>query len=168
MIRGRPGLGDTVTPPDPLRSAAVLLCLLCLSALTAASGLRFQPGPWYAALAKPAWTPPNWLFGPVWTVLYAAMAVAAWLVWRRTGVASPALAFYGLQLLLNGLWSWLFFGLHRPGLGMAEIGALVAAVAVTAGLFFRVSVPAGWLMVPYLAWVAFAAALNWALWRLNP
>lgn len=150
-----------------LRSAAVLVAFLLLSASAALGGVFFRPGDWYGTLAKPAWTPPGAIFGPVWTLLYAAMAVAAWLVWRRKGFANGAMAFWIIQLGLNAAWSWLFFGLHRPDLALVDILALAAAVALTAGLFLRASAPAGWLMVPYFLWVAFAAALNTAIWRLN-
>jgi len=132
-------------------------------------GSRFQPGEWYAQLAKPSWTPPNWLFGPVWSALYVMMALAAWLVWRQDGcrrAAVPLTAFV-LQLVLNAAWTWLFFGLHRPALAFAEIVLLWLAIAATLVLFWRRNAIAGVLMAPYLAWVSYAAALNLALWRLN-
>jgi len=122
---------------------------------------------WYPALAKPSWTPPSWLFGPVWTVLYAMMAVAAWLVWKRAGWNS-ALLLFAVQLALNGLWSPVFFGLHRPDWGFAVIVALWLAIAGTAAAFWKTSMPAGVLFLPYLAWVSYATVLNFALWRLNP
>jgi benzodiazapine receptor len=127
-------------------------------------------GPWYIALRKPPWTPPNRVFGPVWTVLYAAMAVAAWLVWRRRGLVGVGLplALFALQLALNLAWTGLFFALRRPGLAFGEIGLLWAAILATQGAFGRVSRVAGLLLIPYLAWVTFAAALNLAIWRLNP
>lgn len=150
------------------RGIAGLGGFLLASALVAISGAAFSPGAWYAALAKPAWTPPSWLFGPVWTVLYVAMAVAAWRVWRRGGFAGApvALGLYVAQLALNALWSWLFFGLHRIDLGLADLLTLVVAVAATAAAFRRHDAVAAFLMLPYLAWVAFAAALNLAIWRL--
>ena len=123
-------------------------------------------GDWYGTLRKPSWTPPGWLFGPVWTVLYASMATAAWMVWRRVGWGR-ATAAYGVQLALNAGWSVLFFGLRQPGWAAAEIIALWLAIAVTIALFARESKAAAWLLVPYLAWVTFAAALNVAIWRLN-
>jgi tryptophan-rich sensory protein len=125
---------------------------------------------WYATLRRPDWAPPDRVFGPVWTTLYIAMAVAAWLVWRRLrlpGAAVP-LALFGAQLALNLAWSAIFFGLRSPGGAFLEIIALWAAVLATLVAFWRVSRPAGWLFVPYLLWVTYAAALNFAIWRLNP
>lgn len=141
--------------------------VLCLA--VAAFGGLFRPGEWYAQLQKPAWTPPNWLFGPVWTVLYTLMAVAAWLVWQQGGWAAQrwALGAFLLQLLFNGLWSPLFFGLRKPGLAFADIGLLWLALLATLILFWKVRPLAGALLVPYLVWVTFAAALNFTLWRLN-
>jgi tryptophan-rich sensory protein len=126
-------------------------------------------GGWYYQIAKPSWTPPSWLFGPVWTVLYLAMAVAGWLVWRRGGWAAHrgALTLFLVQLTLNAIWSGLFFGLHSPGLAMIEILLLWIAILLTARAFFRVSPLAGWLLVPYLLWVSFASVLNFAVWQLN-
>jgi tryptophan-rich sensory protein len=121
---------------------------------------------WYPTIAKPAWTPPSWLFGPVWTILYAMMGVAAWLVWRRVGW-SGALVWFGVQLALNATWSPVFFGLHRIGLALVNIGLLWLAIARTTIAFWRVMPMAGWLFVPYLAWVSFATALNFAIWQLN-
>jgi len=138
--------------------------VLCFGA--AAVGARFRPGEWYAALRKPSWTPPSWLFAPVWTLLYAMMAVAAWLVWRQTGLSSEV-GLFVVQLALNAAWSWLFFGLHRPGLAFADIVALWVAILGTLAAFWAVRPLAGWLLVPYLAWVSFASALNAAVWRLN-
>lgn len=124
---------------------------------------------WYPGLAKPSWNPPSWVFGPVWSVLYAAMAVAAWLVWRRGGgAARVALAVFGVQLALNVAWSGLFFALRSPGLAFAELIVLWIAIAATLVLFARWNRLAGALFVPYLAWVTFAGALNFAIWRLNP
>jgi benzodiazapine receptor len=127
--------------------------------------------PWYASLAKPSWNPPNWVFGPVWTVLYTLMGIAAWLVWRRGGPGGVPtmipLSFYVLQLLLNALWSWLFFGWHRTGLAFADILLLWLAILVTILSFRRVSLTAAALLVPYLLWVSFATTLNGAIAWLN-
>lgn len=133
------------------------------------TGILFPPGPWYASLAKPAWTPPNWLFGPAWTFLYASMGVAAFLVWRSAGWrrGRGALRFFLLQLGLNAAWTPLFFGLHAMGWALAAIVLLLAAAAATAAAFHRVRPVAACLLLPYLAWLAYAAALNAALWRLN-
>jgi len=138
--------------------------------LAALTGVRFPPGPWYERLNKPAWRPPNWLFAPVWTVLYVMMAVAGWLVWRQAGFAGAgvALIVYALQLILNAAWTPLFFGLRRPDLGLVDIVLLWLSIVAAIALFFPISVVAALLLVPYLAWVAFAGALNFALWRLNP
>jgi translocator protein len=146
-----------------------LIAWLLLVALAAWFGSQFAPGAWYQALEKPPWTPPGWLFGPVWTILYAMMGVAAWLVWRERGFsgAPAALGLFLLQLVLNAAWSWLFFGLRRPDLAALEILILWAAIAATIVAFWRVRPLAGWLLVPYLLWVSFAAALNVAIWRLN-
>ncbi|QCO97084.1 tryptophan-rich sensory protein [Arthrobacter sp. 24S4-2] len=123
---------------------------------------------WYVAADKAPWSPPNWVFGPVWTVLYAAMAVAAWLVWRRRAERStPALVAYGIQLLLNLLWTPVFFGLYPVmgtaalWLGLAIIIALILAVTVTVLYFGPISRAAGLLLLPYVSWLVFAASLNW-------
>jgi translocator protein len=132
-------------------------------------GSRYMPGAWYEGLAKPAWTPPNAVFAPVWTVLYLLMAVAAWLVWRRAGFAGAglALSLFIAQLGLNALWSYLFFGAHRPGLALAEVVTLWLTILLVTILFWREARPAGALMLPYVVWVGFASCLNLALWWLN-
>jgi len=129
-----------------------------------------QAGPFYARLVRPDWAPPPAIFGPVWTVLYALMGIAAWLVWRVGGfrAARAALILFLLQLALNALWSWLFFGWHRGGLALAEVLLLWAAILATQIAFWRIRPLAGALLVPYFLWVGFAAALNYSLWRLNP
>lgn len=125
---------------------------------------------WYARLNRPAWTPPNWVFGPVWSALYLLMGIAAWLVWRRVGLAAGALplCLFIIQLVLNTVWSLLFFGLHRPDLAFGEIIVLWLAIFTTMVTFWRVVPLGGALLLPYLLWVGFAAALNLAIWRLNP
>ncbi len=146
-----------------------LIFWLGLSLTAGWVGSRFLPGPWYEALAKPSWTPPNAVFGPVWTVLYVLMGVAAWLVWQRVGFsgAPRALGLFGVQLVLNALWSYLFFGLQRPGIACLDITLLWLAILATAIAFWQVRPMAGVLLVPYLCWVGFASALNFELWRLN-
>ncbi len=125
-------------------------------------------GGWYASLSKPSWTPPNAVFGPVWSALYLLMGIAAWLVWRSAGAAAAlALSLFGIQLVLNVGWSALFFGLQSPGAGFAEICLLWLAIAATTIAFSRVSAPAAYLMLPYAVWVTFAAILNFAIWRMN-
>lgn len=151
--------------------AAALAGFLAASFLVAALGgfsTVSNVDGWYATADKAPWSPPNWLFGPVWTVLYAAMAVAAWLVWRkRTSRTGPALAAYAVQLSLNLAWTPVFFGLY-PVLGtaalwlaLAVILALVAAVTVTVLYFGPISRTAGLLLLPYVAWLVFACTLNW-------
>ncbi|HEX8746647.1 MAG TPA: TspO/MBR family protein [Pyrinomonadaceae bacterium] len=126
-------------------------------------------GGWYARIEKPSWTPPNWVFGPVWSVLYLMMAVAAWLVWKEKGFAGAAapLALFGAQLVFNALWSILFFGMHRMGLALLDIILLWSAILATLLSFWRVSPAAGALMIPYLLWVTYASALNYSIWRVN-
>lgn len=122
----------------------------------------------YGKLAQPSWAPPSYLFGPVWTVLYVVMAVAAWLIWRanpRWG--NPAIIAYGVQLALNLLWSPLFFGLGWRGLALVDILLLDIAVAVTIALFWKINRIAAVMLVPYFGWVLFATALNYAVWSLN-
>ena len=152
-----------------MKTYAILALFLVLSFGAAAVGGLFQAGEWYAGLSKPSWTPPNWVFGPVWTVLYVLIGVSGWLLWRRTGWAEGrlALSLYGLQLVLNAAWPWLYFGLHRAGLAFAEIVLLWLAILETTVVFWRSSRPAAYLLIPYLGWVGFAAVLNFALWRMN-
>jgi translocator protein len=149
-------------------AAAVLLPLGvgALGGLATSTSVRT----WYPNLVRPSFAPPSWLFGPVWTTLYVMMGVASWLVWRE-GFTKPevrsALALYGVQLAFNLAWSWLFFGLRQPLLALIDIVVLLALVALTVGRFAPVSRTAAGLMLPYLVWVAFAAALNGAFWWLN-
>ena len=126
-------------------------------------------GTWYAELRKPSFNPPNWIFAPVWSTLYLLMALSAWLVWRRAGWTGArfALALFFGQLALNVAWSGLFFALRRPGMALVEIVFLLGAIVATALAFRSVSGLAFWLMVPYTVWVAFAALLNFKIWRLN-
>ncbi|HEX5398105.1 MAG TPA: TspO/MBR family protein [Verrucomicrobiae bacterium] len=160
-------------PPDksfvPVRRWLALPGWLAFSFTAATMGVLFMPGAWYASLNKPAWNPPGWVFGPVWTVLYTMMAVAAWLVWKRGGFIAQRrpLTLFLVQLALNAAWTPLFFGLHRTGAAFAEIVLLWLAIAATLVSFRTVSHVAAWLLAPYLAWVSFAAALTFALWRLN-
>jgi len=124
---------------------------------------------WYPRLLKPPGTPPSWVFAPVWSILYLLMATAAWLVWRQPiheGVRL-ALALFVAQLILNGLWSFVFFGLRRPGAALIEIVVLLATIAVTAMRFAEFSSLALWLMTPYAAWVLYASYLNFGIWLLN-
>lgn len=122
---------------------------------------------WYAGLNHPGIAPPNWVFAPVWTTLYIVMAIAAWRVWKVTGLRSAAMAAFAIQLALNFAWSAIFFGLHQIGGALAEILVLDLAILVTVILFFRRDWLAGLLMLPYLAWVLFATLLTYAFWGLN-
>ena len=129
-----------------------------------------QAGPFYAQLVRPDWAPPPDVFGPVWTVLYALMGIAAWLVWRVGGfrAARTALTLFLVQLVVNALWSWLFFGWHLGGAAFADIVLLWVLVIATLVAFWRVRPVAGMLLIPYLLWVSFASALNYSVWQLNP
>jgi benzodiazapine receptor len=126
---------------------------------------------WYAALEKPFFTPPNWLFAPAWITLYLLMAIAAFIIWRK-GLGKrevrAALIIFLVQLVLNALWSVVFFGLQSPFWGIVVIIALWVAILLTIIRFFRLSTVAGALLVPYIVWVSFASALNIAIWVLNP
>ena len=141
--------------------------LLCFAA--ALPGAWSMPGEWYAGLNKPSWTPPGWLIGRVWSVLYTMMAVSVWLVWIKGGLAAQRrpLGIFGFQLALNAIWTPLFFGLRRPDLAFAEILLLWAAIVWSIAAFHRVDRLAAALLWPYLAWVSFAAVLNGTLWRMN-
>jgi translocator protein len=152
-----------------LRTWLGLAGWLLVSFSAAWFGGRFTAVDWYLALERPAWSPPPWLFGPVWGVLYLLIAVAAWLVWKRYGFAGApvALALFLVQHVLNAAWSWIFFGLREPGWALLEILVLWALIAATTAAFWRRRPLAGALLAPYLLWVAFAAALNFEIWRLN-
>ncbi|NLP05005.1 tryptophan-rich sensory protein [Candidatus Fermentibacteria bacterium] len=149
--------------------AAGLAVSMAVTFSAALIGSSFPVDEWYAGLAKPSWNPPGWVFGPVWIVLYILMAAAAWLVWRKAGFRGAALPLllYLLQLVLNAAWSWFFFDEHRIGMALADIVALLALIVIVALLFRRILPLAGWFMVPYISWVAFAALLNFTLWKLN-
>ena len=135
-----PPIAATAVPISATRSAFALAAWLALSFAAAAMGGFFLPGEWYARLQKPAWNPPNWLFGPVWAALYTTMAIAAWLVWKRGGFPAQrtALSFFLAQLLFNALWSPLFFGMHHPGLAFADIALLWLALLCTVAAFWKV------------------------------
>lgn len=147
-----------------------LLVFIALNAAAAFSGAFFRPGAWYKQLDKPPWCPPDWLFGPAWTVLYTTIAVSGWLVWRTGGLEGPAwaaLAIYGVQLVLNAGWSAVFFGMQRPGLALLELIVFWLSILATIIAFHGVYPPAAYLLLPYLAWVSFAGVLNYSLWRRN-
>lgn len=144
----------------PLFLAAVVVVALIG---TSATG---DAGAFYRALERPVWAPPSWLFGPAWTVLYVMIAVAGWLVYSKAGW-DRALGVYGIQLVLNAAWTPLFFGADQFGLAFAEIVLLWLAIVATIVLFRRISRPAALLLLPYLAWVTYAGALNFAVWQMN-
>ena len=146
-----------------------LLPFLAACFVVALSGAVFRPGDWYEGLAKPRWRPPNWLFGPAWTVLYICIAVSGWLVWRQVGFfgAPAAMAIYAVQLLLNAGWSACSFGLRRLDWAFGELVLLWLSIAATIAAFAPISTAAALLLVPYLAWVSFAGALNYTLWDMN-
>ena len=144
--------------------------LLCL-AVSGLGGLATSTsvGTWYQTLAKPPFNPPDWIFAPVWTSLYILMAISGWRIWRlpRSLARKHALVAFGIQLTLNLLWSFLFFGMRNIGLGLSEIVLLLGSIIVTTSLFWRLDRPAGVLFLPYVAWVSFATVLNASLWLLN-
>jgi len=147
-----------------------LLVFIAMNFAAAFSGAFFRPGTWYRQLRKPSWQPPDWLFGPVWTVLYGMIAVAGWRVYETAGLdaGAVALAVYLVQLLLNAGWSALFFGLRRPDLALVEVVAFWGAILATVLVFYPIDALAAYLLLPYLAWVSFATVLNFTIWRLNP
>jgi tryptophan-rich sensory protein len=145
--------------------AAITFVAAALAALASTAAPAF-----YAELLRPGWAPPAWLFGPVWTTLYLLMALAAWLVWRRNGFrgARWGLALFLAQLAANALWSWLFFAWHRGAWAFADIVILWAVIVATIAAFATASRVAALLLAPYLAWVSFACALSYSVWKLNP
>ncbi|WP_395661202.1 TspO/MBR family protein [Aestuariivirga sp.] len=161
----------TAAAPVPRRNSWLVLAGFIVLCLTTGGigGFATQPSidGWYRLIAKPWWTPPDWVFGPVWTLLYIMIAVAAWLVWKTGDRVRPAMVLFGVQLALNLLWSLLFFGARSPGMALVEVVFLWSAVLFTMLAFFGRQTTAGWLFVPYLAWVSFAAVLNFAIWSMN-
>lgn len=133
-----------------------LVVFFLIVTLVASSGAVFKPGDWYRTLAKPAWTPPDWVFPLGWALLYALIAVSGWRVWER------------LQLALNAAWSAIFFGLKRPDWAFADVACLWLAILANILVFRQIDPLVAWLLLPYLGWVAFAGALNFAVWRRNP
>lgn len=162
-----------VSPKSDQRPGVVPAIVLLAAAFSVAGlgGLATSSSvdTWYATLAKPVFNPPNWAFAPVWTTLYMLMSVAAWRVWRiaKGGDRRQAMRLYAAQLVLNLLWSLVFFGLRQPGLALVDIALLLVAVLLTCRAFWRIDRPAGLMLAPYAAWVAFAALLNFEVWRLN-
>lgn len=155
-----------------LAQALGLLVWLAVAFAAAAIGAvaTVDAGSFYSQLVRPTWAPPGWAFGPVWTVLYLLMAIAAWLVWREQGAGDRrlALTLFMVQLGANALWSWLFFAWRNGAFAFAEVLVLLALIAATIAVFWRVRRLAGVLLLPYLAWVCLATALTWAVWQGNP
>jgi tryptophan-rich sensory protein len=143
-----------------------LLVFLALVALAAWSGATFLPGPFYAALQKPEWTPPDWVFPPVWGLIYLMIALAGWIVWRAQGLG-PALWIWLAQLMLNATWSWIMFGRKQVDVALIDICGLWLAILAFIVVAWPVRRSASLLFVPYFLWVTFAAALNFEIWRLN-
>jgi tryptophan-rich sensory protein len=174
-----PGRASTPATPagrrvstSPTKQVLGLVGWLLVSYAAAAVGsiASAGAGDFYLGLNRPPWAPPAWLFAPVWTGLYLLMGVAAWLVWRAVGIAGAGMAFvlFLLQLGLNALWTWLFFGMRDGTLAFAEILVLWAFILATLIAFWRVRPIAGMLLIPYLLWVTYAGALTLALWHRNP
>jgi benzodiazapine receptor len=166
-------LSEELTMPSSPGDWLLLGASLVLTFVAAAIGGVVTARPvrtWYGTIRKPAWNPPDWLFGPVWTVLYILMGLALWRVWRvgwdQPGVRLPVILFL-VQLVLNVLWSVIFFGLRRINWAVVEIVLLWCFLLATMIAFFAVEPLAGWLLVPYLAWVTFAGVLNFTVWQLN-
>ena len=152
---------------SPPRQTLALVGFIALTFCAPLPGIFAKPDLWYAALDKPSWNPPGWIFGPVWSLLYLMMAIAAWLVWRQAGWGK-ALVLYSIQLALNAAWTPIFFGAHQLGWALVEILLMWLAIIMTMRGFFQTSKTVAWLLAPYLVWVTFAAFLNFTLWRMNP
>lgn len=151
------------------KKVLALIGWILLCSLAGLFGAQFEPGTWYQLLTKPLWTPPNWIFPIVWPILYILMGIAAWLLWKMKSTTSLRTEFtwFFVQLVLNALWSWIFFGLHLIGTGLAEILLLWISILFTTLLFWKKNRIAGILLLPYLLWVGYASALNFAIWQLN-
>ncbi|MEM9666075.1 MAG: TspO/MBR family protein [Bacteroidota bacterium] len=163
---------NRLRPLSKPRQVVGLLGWVLLSFAAAAAGGAAQAGSgaFFMELTRPSWAPPSWVFGPVWTVLYTLMGLSAWLVWRVRGFAGArgALVVFVVQLVANGLWTWLFFAWRQGALAFADIVLLWLLIVATMVLFGRVSKVAAALLVPYLLWVSFASALSFTIWQLNP
>jgi translocator protein len=149
----------------------MLLVFVGFCCVPASVGAFFMPGEWYEVVVKkPTWCPPNWLFGPVWAVLYLMIATSGWLVWHAVGWEAGAFAFavYAVQLFFASLWSPIFFGLRRPDLALIEIVFLWTSIVVNVVVFYQISEMAAWMLVPYLCWASFAGFLNFTIVRMNP
>lgn len=145
--------------------SAIIIAFLVLA--TASSGAIFKPGDWYEQLRRPSWTPPNWAFPVVWSILFIAIGVSGWMVWQAQGLGL-AMGLWLLQLIFNAIWSWLFFGRQRMDLAFVDVCALFVTIIAYIAVASQVSQVAALLFVPYAVWVAIAATLNRTVWRLNP
>ncbi|BBM84272.1 TspO/MBR family protein [Candidatus Uabimicrobium amorphum] len=152
-----------------MRSVLTFLTFWILCYLPALSGIFFRPGEWYQQLNKPTWTPPNWLFGPVWTLLYFSIAVSGFMVWRKIEKEQRLKAYlpFAAHLILNAIWSYLFFGINEVGFAFAEICVLWITILINIVMFAKIFRPAAFILIPYALWVAFAAALNFAIVSMN-
>lgn len=142
---------------------------IVLCSLAGIFGAQFEPGAWYESLQKPSWTPPNWVFPVVWPILYLMMGVSAWLIWKmkEVSIGDTEFRWFYLQLLLNAIWSWIFFGRQMISTALADIFLLWIAILFTILLFWNRNRSAGLLLIPYLLWISYASALNLAIWQLN-
>jgi translocator protein len=153
----------------PRDEVARLVVFLGIAFIPALIGTAFPPDAWYEGLVKPSWNPSPWLFGPVWTLLYTLIGYAGYLAWTSSVANQRYASFsiYAIQLVLNALWSPLFFGYHSPGLALINIAALWVAISLNIVAFYRIKPASGLLLMPYLLWVTFASALNASIWNLN-
>jgi translocator protein len=156
---------DHSKPAREFEMSAIIIAVLVLA--TASSGALFKPGDWYRSLRRPSWTPPNWAFPLVWSILYIAIGVSGWMVWQAQGVGI-AMGLWLAQLVFNAAWSWLFFGRRRMDLAFADICLLFLTILAYMIAAAPVSQTAALLFLPYAAWVATAGTLNRSVWRLNP
>ena len=150
-----------------LPSILSFLVFLAIVFAVAMSGAIFRPGPWYEKLDKPGWTPPNWAFPVVWSILYVMIAIAGWRVFEAVGLVALPFAIYGLQLIVNAAWSFFFFGLRRGDLAFVDVILLWLLVAANIALFYPIDATAGLLLAPYLVWVTIASCLNFSVWQRN-
>jgi tryptophan-rich sensory protein len=146
-----------------------LIGWIVICSLAGIFGAQFEPGTWYESLQKPSWTPPNWVFPVIWPILYIMMGISAWLMWKmkEVSIRSTEFTWFFVQLILNALWSWVFFGMHLISTGLAEVFLLWISLVFTILLFWNKNRTAGLLLIPYLLWISYASALNFAIWQLN-
>lgn len=152
-----------------IKKALTLLLWIIICSLAGILGAQFEPGTWYELLQKPSWTPPDWVFPVVWPILYVLMGISAWILWQkeRISVYDRAFRWFFAQLILNALWSWIFFGMNLIAIGLVEILLLWVTLLFTILHFWNRNRSAGLLLIPYLLWVSYASALNFAIWQMN-